>query len=150
MSKNLIIYSILAIAIVMPLSISAEDYQIRLWSDRYKGSELLFQPSLIGLEYANITKTFEIILSQLTEDQRQRILSNIVILGGNSLVPGFDTRVKEELTRLNKIHTNINILNQLPNDRAVQPWKGAALYAKLWQLGEHPNWQMPNFTMTKD
>jgi len=41
---------------------TAEDYQIRLWSDRYKGSEILFQPSIVGLENAGISEILENIM----------------------------------------------------------------------------------------
>jgi len=36
-----------------------EDFQLRLWSDRYKGSEILFQPSIVGLENAGLSEIFE-------------------------------------------------------------------------------------------
>ena len=34
----------------------AEDYQMRLWTDRYRGNELVFQPSIIGVECAGMTE----------------------------------------------------------------------------------------------
>lgn len=69
---------------------SAEDFQLRLWTDRYRGAEVLFQPTIIGSECAGLTEALEMQLSQYTQDQKQRLLSNLVILGGNTLVPGMD------------------------------------------------------------
>jgi hypothetical protein len=40
-----------------------EDYQIRLWTDRYRGSEVLFQPSIVGLECAGLTEALEIMFA---------------------------------------------------------------------------------------
>jgi actin-related protein 5 len=47
-----------------------EDYQIRLWTDRYRGAELLFQPSIVGLECAGLTEALEITLGSIPNDQK--------------------------------------------------------------------------------
>ena len=121
---------------------TAEDYQIRLWADRYRGAEILFQPSIVGLECAGLSEALELLIAQIPNEQKQNILKNVVVLGGNSLVPGFDARIKHELTMINRIGTNIKIVNEYnPDDmdkfagRPIQPWLGAAKLAKLWQLG---------------
>ena len=71
------------------------------------------------------------------------------------MVPGFDARIKHELTMINRIGTNIKIVNEYnPDDmdkfagRPIQPWLGAAKLAKLWQLGDQ-DWKMSNFTISK-
>ena len=46
--------------------VTAEDYQIRLWVDRYRGAELLFQPPIIGLECCGFAETMQNIFSQIT------------------------------------------------------------------------------------
>ena len=69
---------------------TAEDYQIRLWADRYRGAEVLFQPSMLGLECAGLSEAIENLMMSLTNEEKARMLKNIIILGGNSLVPGFD------------------------------------------------------------
>ena len=46
---------------------TAEDFQIRLYTDRYKGTEILFQPSIVGLENAGIGEILEIIMGQMKE-----------------------------------------------------------------------------------
>lgn len=42
---------------------TADDFQIRLWADRYRGSEILFQPSIVGLETEGISEVLENILN---------------------------------------------------------------------------------------
>jgi hypothetical protein len=42
---------------------TAEDFQIRLWADRYRGSEILFQPSIVGLETEGISEVLENLLN---------------------------------------------------------------------------------------
>lgn len=74
------------------------------------------------------------------------MLANIIILGGNSLVPGFDQRVKRELTMLADVDQKINIVNEwnpfsnapesenrVPPDRQLDPLLGALKFAKIWQ-----------------
>lgn len=39
-----------------------EDFQIKLGTDRYKGSEILFQPSIVGLECEGLSEILENIL----------------------------------------------------------------------------------------
>ena len=118
---------------------TAEDYQIRLWADRYRGAEVLFQPSMLGLECAGLSEAIESICHQLTKEQRARILSNVTILGGNSLVPGFDQRIKRELVMFNEAGANVNIVNEWKPgltekpDRQMDPWLGAMKLAHLWQ-----------------
>lgn len=112
--------------------VQAEDFQIRLWADRYRGSEILFQPSIVGLECAGLTEAIETIFSQLSRDQLKRMLGNVVILGGNSKVPGFDSRIEKELRMMTPSDLQINIQNNIQN-RELQPWLGAKKLANLWQ-----------------
>jgi len=88
-----------------------EDFQIRLWADRYKGSEVLFQPSLIGSDCAGVSESLETIFNQLSRSQIKQMMENVVILGGNSMVAGFDRRIKSELVMLGNYQDQLNILN---------------------------------------
>ena len=38
---------------------TADDFQVRLWTDRYRGSEILYQPSIVGLESEGIQEILE-------------------------------------------------------------------------------------------
>ena len=54
------------------------DYQVRLQTERYRGSEILFQPSIVGLESEGITEILENIITQLGScAERLELLSNI-------------------------------------------------------------------------
>jgi len=46
---------------------TAEDYQIRLWADRYRGTEILFQPAIIGMENAGLGEILENILAPMSQ-----------------------------------------------------------------------------------
>ena len=78
----------------------------------------------------------------LLKEEKARILSNIIIQGGNSLVPGFDQRIKRELITLNTFDANINIVNEWKPDenvrpqRQVDPLQGAIKLVHTWQQKE--------------
>jgi actin-related protein len=119
-----------------------------LWTDRYRGSELLFQPSIIGLECAGLTESIETLFSQLQRQQVEKLLKNVVILGGNTLTPGFDQRIRHELTMLCKQGTPINIVNEFKTDqRQVEPWLGAVNLARNWMSG---NSKFSEYVITRE
>ena len=87
---------------------------------------------MIGMECAGLTEALETVILQLNKDQLSRILSNVVILGGNSKVPGFDSRVHKELRMMTPSNLEIKISENM-KDRELQPWLGAKKLANLWQ-----------------
>lgn len=72
---------------------TAEDYQIRLWADRYRGTEILFQPAIIGMENAGLGEILENILMPMSQQQREKLLKFVLLTGGHTKVPGFDRRI---------------------------------------------------------
>ena len=47
--------------------------------------------------------------------------------GGNTLVKGFDHRIKRELTILSPVNTKINVVNSV--DAELDAWRGGVLLA---------------------
>lgn len=127
---------------------TSEDFQIRLWADRYRGAETLFQPSIVGLECEGISEIFENMLSrfgrpprepvidasasfkqlQSSSDMRARLMSYVLLTGGNTLVKGFDQRIEQELRMLNQVGTKINVVKAY--DARLDSWRGGALFAQ--------------------
>ena len=46
----------------------------------------------------------------LSPDQLTRLLSNVLLTGGHTLVPGFDSRIQAELTMINPVGTPISVV----------------------------------------
>ena len=80
---------------------TAEDFQIRLWTDRFRGTEILYQPSIVGLECEGLSEIMENMLSYfgradarfrpnnpedeiLGRDYRRDLLSYVLLTGGNT------------------------------------------------------------------
>ena len=59
---------------------------------------------------------------------RTNLLQYVLLTGGNSLIQGFDNRVKAELRMLNHPEMNINVVNSY--DAMLDAWKGGALLAQ--------------------
>jgi actin-related protein 5 len=104
-----------------------EDFQIKLGTDRYKGSEILFQPSIVGLECESLPEILENILFHYAkQNQKQKLLDFVLLSGGNTLVQGFDARVKQELVMLNPSQTPINVVRAF--DAEIDAWRGGAQF----------------------
>ena len=64
-----------------------EDFQIKLSVERFRGSEIIFQPSIVGLECEGISEIFENLLSYFgKQESRQLLLDYVLLTGGNSMV----------------------------------------------------------------
>lgn len=109
---------------------SEEDFQVTLQTDRYRGSEILFQPSIVGLESEGITEILEHTLNYFDGESqiRQLLLDFVLLSGGNTLTPNFDLRIKQELRMLTPVGTPINVVRAL--DAQLDSWKGARLFVQ--------------------
>ena len=63
----------------------------------------------------------------ISPDYRQRLLSYVLLTGGNTVVRGFDERIKSELTMLNPVGMPINVVKSY--DAHLDSWRGGALLA---------------------
>ncbi|CDW79283.1 actin-related protein 5 [Stylonychia lemnae] len=113
---------------------TAEDYQIRLWSDRYRGTEILFQPSIVGLENAGLGEILENIMNGLNNEQKAKILSHVLLTGGNTQVPNFERRIEAELRMINKAGLKINVVKSY--DAQLDAWRGGAWLAQNYFFGQ--------------
>lgn len=106
----------------------------------------MFQPSIIGLECAGLTEALKNMITQLPRDKISRICNNIVILGGNTMIPGFEERIKSEIQMLIYEDTPLNIVKTYEDtDKMLQPWLGAAKLVNKWQK----DGDMDKYTISK-
>lgn len=74
----------------------------QLGPERYRAPELLFNPEVVGLEYAGVPRVVADSIDRADLDLRRSLYANIVLSGGGTLVKG---QYSFRLTRL-------SILNQ--------------------------------------
>lgn len=102
--------------------------EIIIGRERFETSEVLFQPSLIGLEDQGIHQQVFNIITRCKEQIQPKLYQNIVLCGGSSLFEGLDIRLKQELEILSKDYT-VDIKS--PSNRIFSPWIGGSMLSSL-------------------
>ena len=106
---------------------TAEDYQILLEVDRIRSPEILFQPSIIGLEQSGLAQTMEQIFKLFPKEQADELASCVFITGGSAAFPNFAQRIEREVLMMRPFLSNfkVDIARDLHNDG----WRGASEFA---------------------
>jgi len=102
---------------------------ITIGAERFRCSEVLFQPQLIGKESEGIHKlTFKSIL-KCDIDIRKDLYQNIVLSGGSTMFPGIDKRLNKEITALAPAAVKVKIV--APPERKYSVWIGGSILSSL-------------------
>lgn len=112
-------------------SSQAEIHQIHLNVERIRVPEIVFQPSIAGVDQAGLVEIAGDILTQrlvgIAGLNRDDFLKDIFLTGGNTLFEGFDDRLRQGLTPLLPVDAPLKI--RRANDPILDAWKGAAQWA---------------------
>ena len=104
--------------------------RITIGNERFRCPEVLFQPSLIGLESAvGIHETIYNSIMKCDVDIREELYGNIVLSGGNTLFAGIADRLQKEITALAPSTMKIKII--APPERKYSVWIGGSMWASL-------------------
>lgn len=107
-----------------------EAHQIHLNVERIRVPEVVFQPAIAGLDQAGLVEIAADIINQRFSSQQEReaLLHDIFLTGGNTRFHGFEERLKRELRAVLPIEASLSVR------RAANPvfdaWKGAAQWAR--------------------
>ncbi|THG13147.1 hypothetical protein TEA_012686 [Camellia sinensis var. sinensis] len=91
--------------------------------------EVLFQPSLIGMEAAGIHETTYNSIMKCDVDIRKDLYGNIVLSGGSTMFPGIADRMSKEITALAPSSMKIKVV--APPERKYSVWIGGSILASL-------------------
>nr|XP_006818942.1 PREDICTED: actin-related protein 5-like [Saccoglossus kowalevskii] len=108
-----------------------EYYQLHLGVERIRVPELLFQPSMIGVEQAGIAETLEYVLSRYPMDVQNNLVQNIFMTGGNTMYPNMKTRLDKELLAMRPFQSAFKI--HTANNPLLDSWYGA----RKWTLSQN-------------
>ncbi|KAJ4349603.1 Actin- protein 6 [Didymosphaeria variabile] len=111
---------------LQPLQGPREDL-LPLGNERFAVPELLFNPADIGIREVGLPGAVIEALSGLPESLRVAMLANVVVVGGNTLIPGFMDRLEGELRTLVPSQYLLNIVRA--DDPIKHTWLGAARFA---------------------
>jgi actin-related protein len=102
---------------------------ITVRDQRFRGAELLFKPSFIGLEAPGIHElTFKSIM-KCDIDVRKDLYGNIVMSGGTTMFPGIPERLSKEVTALAPSTMKIKVV--APPERKFSVWIGGSILSSL-------------------
>lgn len=119
---------------------------LQLGSERFRAPEILFNPELIGQEYAGVHQVVVDSINRVDLDLRKSLFSNIVLSGGSTLckgkllivtewmycvlsVVGFGDRLLNEVKKLALKDVKIKIY--APPERKYSTWIGGSILAGL-------------------
>jgi len=102
---------------------------ITIGNERFRTAEVLFNPSMIGLEAEGIHKITFASIMKCDVDIRRDLYSNIVMSGGTTMYPGIADRMKKEVTALAPNSMTVKIV--APPERKYSVWIGGSILASL-------------------
>ncbi|KAG9490571.1 hypothetical protein GDO78_006089 [Eleutherodactylus coqui] len=89
---------------------TAGEQILRLTNERFAVPEILFQPSDIGIQEMGIPEAIVHSINNLPEEMQPHFFKNIVLTGGNSLLPGFKGRVYSEVRKLTPTDYDVSVI----------------------------------------
>jgi actin-related protein len=104
-------------------------------SERFLCVEPLFDPSLIHIDYIGLPEAISKVIRFWDRENWEALLPNIIIVGGSSLIPGLDKRLKLEISKYfsERLKDKINIV--AVSGRENIGWIGTSV---LWAQGKLP------------
>jgi len=107
--------------------------RIHLGQERFKCAEILFNPSLIGVESFGVHEMVMESIKKCEIDVRAHLYANVLLGGGTTMLPGFGHRLLGEICRLAPKNTKVNLIAHPERRYAV--WRGGSI------LAAHPQFQ---------
>ncbi|PSS14247.1 Actin like [Actinidia chinensis var. chinensis] len=102
---------------------------ITIGAERFRCPEVLFQPSMIGMEAAGIHETTYNSIMKCDVDIRKDLYGNIVLSGGSTMFLGIADRMSKEITALAPSSMKIKVV--APPERKYSVWIGGSILASL-------------------
>ena len=103
--------------------------EITLSAEQLSCPEMLFKPSLNGLEFDGVGKAFFDSIMSCDEAVRSDMFSNIILSGGTTMLKGFAERLEAEIKGLAPSGTEVNVI-ALPK-RHQATWLGGCVVAGM-------------------
>jgi len=102
---------------------------ITVGNERFRTPEVLFKPSLIGLESEGIDRTTYNSIMKCDVDIRKDLYSNIVLSGGTTMFEGIYERMTKELALLAPSSMKVKVV--APPERKYSVWIGGSILSSL-------------------
>ncbi|ELT93653.1 hypothetical protein CAPTEDRAFT_223173 [Capitella teleta] len=113
----------------------AEYYRVHVGTEQIRVPEVLFQPSMIGMDQAGIAETISFVLKKFTAEEQTAMTQRVFLTGSCSSFPSFEERLSKELQEMLPFQSKFSV--HKAQDPVLGPWKGACkwtaspLYSKF-------------------
>ena len=106
-----------------------EAHQLHLNVERIRVPEVVFQPTIAGLDQAGIIEIASTILTErlAANPHRDDVFKDIFLTGGNTLFQGFEERLASELRAV--LPAEQELVVRRADDAVLDAWRGAAKWA---------------------
>lgn len=103
-----------------------DHHQLHLNVERIRVPEVIFQPSIAGVDQAGIVEIIEgIVMNRFSDPaQQSQLLRDVFLTGGNTLFRNFDERLKNELVAT--LPSQLQMSVRMASDPLLDAWRGAA------------------------
>ena len=105
-----------------------ETHQLHLNVERIRIPEVVFQPAIAGLDQAGIVDIAADMIGMGKPQDRNTVLKDIFLTGGNTLFAGFQERLSKELRGVLPIEASMRV--RQAGNPLLDAWKGAAQWSK--------------------
>ncbi|GAA98900.1 hypothetical protein E5Q_05588 [Mixia osmundae IAM 14324] len=102
--------------------------QLHLNVERVRVPEVLYQPSIAGLDQAGLLEVIQNILQHFQPHERERLISNVFVTGRSSLVPNFDERLASSLTACLPVGAPLKVKRAA--DVRYDAWRGLRKFSQ--------------------
>lgn len=102
---------------------------LHMHAEKFLAPEVLFNPSLIGLEYDGIHQALSKAIAKSDLDIRKKLFSTILLAGGSTMFQGLGNRLLAEMRNISPRDTKIKIY--APRTRLISTWLGGSILAHL-------------------
>jgi len=107
---------------------------ITIGSERFRCPEVMFNPSLVGMESEGIHKLTFNSIQKCDVDIRKDLYGNVVMSGGTTMFPHIDERMKAEMTKQAAASMTIKVI--APPERKYSVWIGGSILSSLSTFDE--------------
>jgi actin-related protein len=104
-------------------------YILQLGPEKFRAPEILFTPSLVGLEHPGLPNLLVDSISLVDLDLRKSLYSNIVLSGGTTLTRGFGDRLLSDVRK--GAVKDVKIKIYAPPERKYSTWIGGSILGSL-------------------
>jgi actin len=109
---------------------------ISVGAERFRCTEILFQPSMVGMEAIGLHEAMYNSIMKCDVDIRRDLYGDMVLSGGNTMFAGFANRMSREITALTPARMRPKVI--APPERKYSTWIGGSILASLNTFQQMP------------